>query len=144
MNESLKLALCEMQAELFIEARQKGYASETFIKTFMNSAIAKDLDMPFHHMQWAGTHYLLSRMEAEYPEMLTPGECYDAETLYWIGYLYRYWHIYTGESSRDILRQAPAKTMRIVYLMYHTMSPEMAIDRLKASYMQKYNFKKSF
>lgn len=137
MNESLKLALCEMQAQLFVESQEEGYASESFIKAFMNSDVAKDLDMPFHHMQWAGTHYLMSRMEDEHADELTQGECYDMETLYWAGYLYRYWHIYTGESSRVIYKQAPAKTMRIVYLMYHTMSPEMAIDRLKESYLEK-------
>lgn len=138
MNESLKLALCEMQAQLFTASREKGYASEAFIKGFMNSDIAKNLDMPFHHMQWAGTQYLMSRMEEEHAYALRQGECYDTETLYWTGYLYRYWHLYTGESSRDILRQASAKTMRIVYLMYHTMSPEMAIDRLKESYLEKH------
>ena len=141
MNESLKLALCEMQAALFVQSREKGYASEAFIKAFMYSDIAEDLDKPFHHMQWAGTHYLMSRMEDEYADGLAPGECYDEETLYWAGYLYRYWHLYTGESSREIYKQAPAKTMRIVYLMYHTMSPEMAIDRLKESYLEKHNHK---
>lgn len=141
MNESLKLALCEMQAALFVQSREKGYASEAYIKAFMKSDIAEDLDKPFHHMQWAGTHYLMSRMEEEYADVLTPGECYDEETLYWAGYLYRYWHLYTGESSREIYKQAPVKTMRIVYLMYHTMSPEMAIDRLKESYLEKHNSK---
>lgn len=63
MNESLKLALCEMQAQLFVQSQEKGYASETFIKTFMNSDIAEDLDMPFNHMQWAGAHYMMSCME---------------------------------------------------------------------------------
>lgn len=138
MNESLKLALCEMQAQLFVQSQEKGYASESFIKTFMLSDVAKDLDMPFNHMQWAGAHYLMSRMEEEYADKLAQGECYDTETLYWAGYLYRYWHIYKGERSREIYKQASAKTMRIVYLMYHTMSPEMAIDRLKASYLEKH------
>ena len=138
MNESLKLALCEMQAELFVQSQEKGYASESFIKTFMNSDIAEDLDMPFNHMQWAGTHYLMSRMEEEHVDELVQGECYDTETLYWAGYLYRYWHIYKGESSKEIYRQVSAKTMRIVYLMYHTMSPEMAIDRLKDSFFEKH------
>ena len=138
MNESLKLALCEMQAQLFVQSQEKGYASEAFIKAFMNSDIAEDLDMPFNHMQWAGAHYLMSRMEEEYADALAQGECYDTEALYWAGYLYRYWHIYTGERSREILKQASAKTMRIVYLMYHTMSPEMAIDRLKESYLEKH------
>lgn len=137
MNESLKLALCEMQAELFVQSQEKGYASESFIKAFMNSDVAEDLDMPFNHMQWAGTHYLMSRMEEEHANELVRGECYDIETLYWAGYLYRYWHIYKGESSREIYRQASAKTMRIVYLMYHTMSPEMAIERLKESFFER-------
>lgn len=138
MNESLKLALCEMQAQLFVQSQEKGYASECFMKAFMGSDIAEDLDKPFNHMQWAGTHYLMSRMEEEFADHLSKGECYDTETLYWAGYLYRYWHIYTGESSREIFKQASAKTMRIVYLMYHTMSPEMAIDRLKESYAEKH------
>ena len=137
MNESLKLALCEMQAQPFVQSQEKGYASEFFIKAFMNSDVAKDLDMPFNHMQWAGAHYLMSRMEDELADTLVQGECYDTETLYWAGYLYRYWHIYKNESSREIYKQASAKTMRIVYLMYHTMSPEMAIDRLKESYLEK-------
>ena len=68
MNESLKLALCEMQAALFVQSREKGYASEPFIKAFMQSDIAEDLDKPFHHMQWAGTHYLMSRMEEEHAD----------------------------------------------------------------------------
>lgn len=136
MNESLKLALCEMQAQLFAASKENGYGSESFIKTFMNSDIARDLDMPFHHMQWAGMQYLMSRMKDECA-LDCQGDIYDTETLYWIGYLYRYWHLYTGESSREIYRQAPAKTMRVVYLMYHTMSPEMAIDRLKESYLEK-------
>lgn len=45
--------------------------------------------------------------------------------------------IYMGDSSKDIYKQAPAKTMQAVYLMYHTMSPELAIDRLKETYNEK-------
>lgn len=36
---------------------------------------------------------------------------------------------------------ANAETMRIVYLMYYTMSPEMAIDRLKETYQEKHKKK---
>ena len=52
-------------------------------------------------------------------------------------YVYRRWHYYTGESSKEIYKQAPAKTMRITYFPYHTMSVDMAIDRLKESYEEK-------
>jgi hypothetical protein len=50
--------------------------------------------------------------------------------LYWVGYLYRYWHFYKGEPSKKIYRQANLKTMQRNYLMFHTMDPELAIDDL--------------
>ena len=135
MSKSLQLALCDTQGQLFELAAERGYSSEAFIKAFMTSQVAADMDKDFHHVQWAGKAYILSRMEDELADQLTKeGEIYDKETLYWAGYIYRYWNFYNGESSREIYKQAPTKTMKVVYLMYHTMSPEMAIDRLKESY----------
>jgi len=132
MLGTLELTLCKMQGNLFVMAARQGYASESFIKTFMRSATAEDLDKEFSHMQWAGEAYILSRLKDEDGEKLEKnGEIFDEETLFWAGYIYRYWHYYTGENSRQIIKQASAKTMRIVYLMYHTMSPALAIDRLK-------------
>lgn len=134
------MALCDTQGQLFELAAERGYASETFIKAYMTSAVAADMDKEFHHIQWAGKAYILSRMEDELADQLVKvGEIYDKEALYWMGYIYRYWHFYTGENSREIYKQAPAKTMNVVYLMYHTMSPEMAIDRLKEAYGKEQN-----
>ena len=138
MNKSLQLTLCDTQGKLFELSGERGYDSESFIKAFMTTDISKDMDKDFHHVQWAGKEYIMSRMEDENPDAIdSNGIVFDNETLYWTGYIYRYWNIYTGESSKDIYKQAPAKTMQTVYLMYHTMSPEMAIDRLKESYARK-------
>ena len=135
MLNSLQMALCDTQGQLFELAAERGYASETFIKAYMTSAVAADMDKEFHHIQWAGKDYILSRMEDEFADQLVKvGEIYDKEALYWMGYIYRYWHFYTDENSREIYKQAPAKTMNVVYLIYHTMSPEMAIDRLREAY----------
>lgn len=134
MMDSIELTLCQMQGHLFELSAEEGFESETFVKTFMNSATAEDLDKPFHHMQWAGEKYLLSRLKEENANLLRKGVTLDNETLYWSGYLYRAWHFYTGESSREIYRQAPVGTMRSVYLPYHTMSVEAAIDRLKETF----------
>ena len=138
MNKSLQLTLCDTQGKLFELSGERGYDSESFIKAFMTTDISKDMDKDFHHVQWAGKEYIMSRMEDENPDAINNnGLVFDNETLYWTGYIYRYWNIYTGESSKDIYKQAPVKTMQTVYLMYHTMSPELAIDRLKESYNKK-------
>ena len=98
----------------------------------MTTDISKDMDKEFHHVQWAGKEYIMSRMEDENADAISNnGIVFDNESLYWIGYIYRFWNIYTGESSKEIYKQANAKTMQTVYLMYHTMSPELAIDKLK-------------
>lgn len=139
MSDSLQLALSDMQGQLFEMSIEKELDSENFIKAFMLSDIAKDLDSAFNHMQWAGKEYIMERILDELKDKLkTGGEMYDKETMYWTGYVYRSWHYYTGESSKEIYRQANAKTMRITYFPYHTMSVEMAIDRLKESYNEKH------
>ena len=57
--------------------------------------------------------------------------------LYWIGYIYRYWHYYSGEKSERIYRQAPVETMKRNYMMFHTMDPALAIEDLKELYGQR-------
>ena len=139
MSKSLQLALCDTQGQLFVLSAKNDYDSQAFAKAFMTTDVAADMDKDFHHVQWAGKEYILSRIEDEHSELLSKGEPFDTETLYWMGYIYRYWNFYTGESSKEIYKQAPAKTMQIVYLMYHTMSPELAIERLKESYKGKHS-----
>lgn len=134
MSKALELALCDTQGKLFELSARRGYNSEAFVKAYMNSSVAADMDLEFHHVQWAGKEYVLARLEEECSDKLTTGgTILDEDTLYWIGYLYRYWNLYNQESSRAIYRQAPYKIMSVVYLMYHTMSPELAIERLKES-----------
>ena len=131
-DPKLKRILSEMQGKLFELSGINGYDSEKFIKAFMNSETAKGLDSDFDYMQWAGKEYILEKMTEECPEgCVRGGSVYDSETLYWTGYLYRYWHFYTGESSRNIYKAADAKTMNSAYLGFHTLDVEEAIDRLK-------------
>ena len=140
MSDSLQLELSDMQGQLFEMSIEKGLDSETFIKVFMLSNIAKKIDSEFNHLQWAGKEYIMEQILDELKDKLKfDGEFYDKDTMYWTGYIYRNWHYYTGESSKEIYKQAPAKTMRITYFPYHTMSVEMAIDRLKESYKEKQN-----
>ena len=103
----------------------------------MRSRVARDLDSEYNRMQWAGEEYLLEEFADECPRTIKENAQYDKEVMYWAGYLYRYWHILTKESSKEIYAQAPAKTMNTNYLMFHTMAPELAIEDLKELHQQK-------
>ncbi len=62
---------------------------------------------------------------------------FQKDVLYWIGYIYRYWHYYSGEDSAKILRQAPVETMKRNFMIFHTMDPVLAIEDLKEIHNQK-------
>ena len=136
--DRLELQLCDIQGRLFELSDRNNYDSECFVKAFMFSDTAKRLDMKYNRLQWAGEEYLLEEIIDESNSSIpVNNNIYNNETLYWTGYIYCYWHFYTGESSKQIYKQAPAKIMNSSYLMFHTMDPSMAIDDLKEIYSQK-------
>lgn len=134
--DRLALQLCDIQGRLFELSGSKGYDSVPFIKVFMQSQTARALDSVYNRMQWVGEEYLLEEVTDEM-ELPVGGEILPREVLYWMGYLYRYWHYDTGEDSAHIYRQAPARTMQRNYLMFHTMDPEVAIENLKEIHGQR-------
>ena len=130
MNE-LQLKLCDIQGRLFELSAKKGIPSDTFIKTFMTSGTARALDSSYNRMQWMGEEYLLEEVCDDIGTASSGhGEVFAKDMLYWIGYIYRYWHYYSGESSARILRRAPVKTMKRNYMIFHTMDPVLAIEDL--------------
>ena len=137
MNE-LQLKLCDIQGRLFELSADNNLGSANFVKTFMNSEVAKALDSTYNRMQWVGEEYLLEELvSVAGDKFIESGEIYSKDILYWMGYLYRYWHYYTNESSTKIYKQAPVRTMKRNYLMFHTMAPEVAIEDLKEISSQK-------
>lgn len=136
--ELLQLKMCDVQGRLFELSVDHGYSSTEFVKAFMGSSVAKALDSKFNHMQWAGEEYLFDELAAQYQEVpWKNGQVYPKDVMYWTGYLYRYWHYLTGETSAKIYRIANANTMFRNYLMFHTMDPKMAIERLMEIHKQK-------
>lgn len=138
--DALKLKLCDIQGRLFELFADTEYDVESLVKVFMNGEIAKNLDSEYNRMQWAGEEYLLEELITTCQDkLITKRETFSKNVLFWIGYVYRYWHFYTNEESNKIYKQAPFETMNVNYLMFHTMDVEMAIDDLKEIFNQKKN-----
>ena len=103
--------LCDIQGRLFELALKNGYDCPEFIQAFMNSRTAAALDDTYDRLQWAGEEYILEELNDEVDGLKKAGTLYSTEVMYWTGYIYRYWHYYTGESSKAIFRTAEAETM---------------------------------
>ena len=129
---NIEIQLCDIQGRLFRLSVRRGISSAEFIKVFMKSATAKALDSTYNRMQWAGEEYLLEEVIDEAGDRFNkPGEIYAEELIYWIGYIYRYWHYVTGESSKEIIKLAPVKVMKQNYKRLYMMTPEEVIEILK-------------
>ena len=129
---SIELQLCDIQGRLFKLSARRGISSAEFIKVFMKSATARALDSTYNWMQWVGEEYLLEEIIDEAEDRFEkPGEVYSDELIYWIGYIYRYRHCVTGESSKEIYKQAPVKVMKHNYARLYMVTPEEVIEILK-------------
>lgn len=129
--------LCDIQGRLFELAWKNKYDSQAFIADFMNSKTANALDDVYDRLQWAGEEYILEELEEEVGGLKKSKDIYDREVMYWTGYVYRYWHYYTNEMSKEIYQIADAKMMEESWLGFHTLDVEMAIDNLKEINEQK-------
>ena len=128
----IELQLCDIQGRLFKLSARREISSAEVINVFMKSATAKALDSTYNRMQWAGEEYLLEEVIDEAGDRFEkPGEVYPEELIYWIGYIYRYWHYVAGESSKEIYKQASVNVMKQNYERLYMMTPEEVIEVLK-------------
>lgn len=120
--------LCSIQARLFELSVDKGYDSKNFITEYMNSDIARHFNSSYDDLQWRGEEYILDYMNDECN--LIKGETYSKDEMFWIGYIYCYWHFKTNETCKTIYNTASPEVMRSTYLGFHTISNDLAIENL--------------
>ena len=131
MLDSLSLQLCDIQGRLFALACEQGCASVPFVEAFMRGKTAEALDRPYDRAQWMGEEYLFEEVDEAAGGLPRTDGILAEDVMYWMGYTYRYWHFYTGESSCDMYAVADVHVMARVYPGFHTLDVEVAIDRLR-------------
>ena len=126
-----QLGQCELQAGLFESLDRRNVDAKAFTRAFMNSETAAGLDAPYDRAQWAGEEYLFQEV-MEAAGLKADPDCprYNTEALFYAGWIYRYWHFKTGESSREIYRQADENRILMAYGL-HTESNDLAVEDLR-------------
>lgn len=130
--------LCKIQADLFAFAGKKRYDFNDFTNKFMNSETARQFDKEWSPLHGHGFTYCMEELEDTYT--IAKGEILSESFYRWVGYIYRYWHFLTGESSSEIVRQAPPEVMSYCYYGFHCLDWEDAIDRLKEGSRNRNNY----
>lgn len=124
--------LCSIQGRLFELSARQGFASDEFVKAYMNSEVAAKFNSAYDRYQWMGEEYLLEELIQTY--CLKKGELYSSDIMFWMGYTYAHWSIVYGDSCKNIIKMAGPRVMFENYAGLHTVSTDLAIQDLKAQY----------
>lgn len=128
------LLLCDIQAKAFeLSATAIEASSEIFIRRFMNSEAAKQLDNKAVLQSNIQAGDLLILIDEEYGKTNYGSVKYTLNELYWIGYIYRYFAYTYEKTSFQVYKIIKPKELRGLFLPYHTMDPAQAIDRILES-----------
>lgn len=120
-----------MQATAFeLSIDSTSVSSEIFMRRYMTSETVKLLDNESILNMNLQARDIVMQVQEEYPESNYGSVKYSNNEMYWIGYLYRYFS-YTHElSSKRAYKIVKPKELRGLFLPYHTLSPEQAIERI--------------
>lgn len=123
--------LCDIQAELFERSvTQLNMSSEIFVRRFMNSKIANELDNESFLDDSKTIEDIFNELVDQYGKLNYGSKKYDRNAMYWTGYLYRCF-AYTYElSSKQVYKLLPLKEVISSFEAYHTLDVEHAIERL--------------
>ncbi len=125
------LLLCNMQAKAFeLSCTEQDTSSAVFIRRFMNSDVAKQLDNLSVLQSNTQATDVLKLVDEEYGKSRYGSDKYSPNELYWIGYIYRYFAYTYDKTSKQVYKVVKPKELRGLFLPYHTMDPAQAIDRI--------------
>ena len=129
--DTIGTLLCAEQAELFEASCDiPGLGSSVFVRRFAYSDVARRFD------DLSAINYIfdvaecMQEINGPFPPTTRIGIRYSRETLYWMGYIYRYWCYTREEASTDLYRKIPPAFLARHFEIYHTLDPEQAVERL--------------
>ena len=124
------LSLCKFQGRLFEKSLTSiEGSSPVFIKCFMKSVEASHMDEDGFLFESEDVESVLSQLKRKHSFGRGTTK-YSENSLYWMGYLYRYWCYTYLLSSKEVYRIIRADELFSLYLPYHTLDVGAAINRI--------------
>ncbi|MCL2086649.1 MAG: hypothetical protein FWH05_03540 [Oscillospiraceae bacterium] len=130
--DSYELAWANNQGIVFEECQDLGADAVDYITKFMLSEVAENIDKRVYPYSCAGAAPI-KRTAYQKNQPIKPysdNNHINEDTLYWIGYIYRYWQNLLGTSSKEIIKIVPVEKAMAFYPACHSMGNKEAIARM--------------
>ena len=122
--------LCKAQARLFEQASKEGIPSAYFAKVFFNSKYNRMMDDLSYWDLYPSDVEILNYMRANVK--MKRGTVLPDYVMNWIGYLLREWAYTYRVRSKQITKKVPISYLSKVYLPYHSLDIQKAIQLIAA------------
>ncbi len=124
------LLLTEYQARLFEKSFELNCSSAIFLRRFLHSDLLKELDNENSALMSLDVNEGIQSILKQFGDSSYGKEKYSKNSLFWIGYMYRYIAYTREQSTAYIMKIFSHKQMNEVYYSYHTQDPEWCIANL--------------
>ena len=123
--------LADYQGKLFEKSRERfSCSSRIFMRRFLHSDILKILDMNKDFLVRFTVDEALDEIEAQFGPSDYGKVQFPSESLYWMGYMYRYISYTRETDTRLLFKWFDYVKMNELYYVYHTQDPEWCIRNL--------------
>ena len=124
------LLLAEYQGKLFEKSTELNCSSGIFLRRFLHSELLDQLDKNCPSLLTLDVAEGIDSILKQFGNTDYGKEKYPGNTMFWMGYLYRYVS-YTREcSTRFIVQVFPYRQIKDVYYSFHTQDPEWCVQNL--------------
>jgi len=126
--DTVGLTYCNCQASIFeLSTSVLACSSNMFIRRYIYSDVAKQMDrLDFNIIT---PDLAFEEIKSKYGDA-TQKQKYPPNVMYWLGYIYRYWSYIHEISILSIYKMIRPSELAGLYPAYHTLDPEMAIQRI--------------
>lgn len=140
-NDNMKLAelkefdhngllLAEYQGKIFEKSLELNCSSAIFIRRFLHSNLLEELDKNLSVLLSLDPDEAIQSLLEQYGDSNYGKVKYSRESLFWMGYMYRYISYTREERTPFVMKTFTHKQMNDVYYVFHTQDPEWVIRSL--------------
>lgn len=124
------LLLVEYQGKLFEKSAELNCSTGIFMRRFLHSNLLKKLDTNNLYSLSLDVDEGINSIIEQFGDSNYGKLKYSKNSLFWIGYMYRYISYTREQSTKFIMKILDYKQMNDVYYSFHTQDPEWCIQSL--------------
>ena len=124
------LLIAEYQGKIFEKSTELDCSTAIFIRRFLHSDLVKKMDMNDPAMLTLDVNEGIQSIQNQFGQSDYGKIKYSSNTMFWMGYLYRYISYTREVTTKFVMKLFPYKSLKDVYYSFHTQDPEWCVRSL--------------